>query len=107
MPPPETRDRWRHLLKVWTTSLLMCLAANPQRQTVQVTKARLEEYYEFIHGPDIAIKTPTPALATLVTDETPGCASSNTSTPGTHYPKPWASTKGTSSSGNGKCTNPP
>ena len=51
-----------HAHKVFTITLLMCTVAFPQFPKFDVTHSDLEEFYQWLHGPAIASRTPAPSV---------------------------------------------
>ena len=63
---PQTWESWKRQTLIFRTSLLMCIAANPQHGNIQVDKKVLDELYDFIEGPEIATRPNTrPTLAVM------------------------------------------
>ena len=60
---------WRQLERLhqtFRTTLLMCTAALPQFGNLKVTKAELDDWYDWFYGEDIAGRRPPPSDTTLL-----------------------------------------
>ena len=54
------------LRQTFRTTLLMCTAALPQFGNLKVTKAELDDWYDWFYGEDIAGRRPPPSDTTLL-----------------------------------------
>ena len=64
--------QWNQTMNIWQPGLLMCTIACPQQKHLQITRAELEDYYDFINGPNISQKTPAPSHTTVLSAERNG-----------------------------------
>ena len=55
---PTSRRQLERLHQPFRTTLLMCTAALPQFGNLKVTKAELDDWYDWFYGEDIAGRTP-------------------------------------------------
>jgi hypothetical protein len=62
---PTTLKQLEHAHKVFTITLLMCTVAFPQFPKFDVTYSDLEDFYQWLHGPAIAARTPAPSVQVL------------------------------------------
>jgi len=60
--PPYTMDQWKRQMKVWMVSLLMAIASHPHQLHLQITKTELEEFYDWLWGPDVMGRENPPSL---------------------------------------------
>ena len=51
---------------VFRTTTLMGIYANPTQTKLHITKAKLDKFYEFIYGTDLAGRSPPPPLAIMM-----------------------------------------
>jgi len=66
---PSSMDGARKLWRIFRTTLLMCVDAQPQVSGLQVEHSEVDEFYQFLQGPSIAKKDPPPSVKTLVLAE--------------------------------------
>ena len=63
---PTSRRQLERLHQTFRTTLLMCTAALPQFGNLKVTKAELDDWYDWFYGEDIAGRRPPPSDTTLL-----------------------------------------
>ena len=63
---PASRRQLERLHQTFRTTLLMCTAALPQFGNLKVTKAELDDWYDWFYGEDIAGRRPPPSDTTLL-----------------------------------------
>ena len=63
---PASRRQLERLHQIFRTTLLMCTAALPQFGNLKVTKAELDDWYDWFYGEDIAGRRPPPSDTTLL-----------------------------------------
>ena len=63
---PEDRRQLERMIRVFCTTLLMCLSAFPQHSKLQITKGDLDDWYQWFWGPEIAAAHPRPGDRTLL-----------------------------------------
>ena len=51
--PPATWAQWREMTQIFRTSLLMCTAGASQHSHLQIDKETLDDFYNFVEGPDV------------------------------------------------------
>ena len=66
---PSTMDAVRRVWCLFRTNLLMCVAANPHRELLQVTPLQLEELYRFVDGPLLSGRSPQPGPHVMLAAE--------------------------------------
>ena len=63
---PTSRRQLERLHQTFRTTLRMCTAALPQFGNLKVTKAELDDWYDWFYGEDIAGRRPPPSDTTLL-----------------------------------------
>ena len=63
---PTSRRQLERLHQTFRTTLLMCTAALPQFGNLKVTKAELDDWFDWFYGEDIAGRRPPPSDTTLL-----------------------------------------
>ena len=63
---PENWEQWKHQELVWRTSVLMAVASNPHHTNLQITKKELDNFYNWLYGPDVAGRSPPPPLRVMM-----------------------------------------
>ena len=59
---PQTRPQLERMHMVFRNNLLMCTLAFPQFQQFDITKADLDEWYDWFYGPSIGFGVHTPVV---------------------------------------------
>ena len=63
---PTSRRQLERLHQTFRAALLVCTAALPQFGNLKVTKAELDDWYDWFYGEDIAGRRPPPSDTTLL-----------------------------------------
>ena len=58
---PRTRRQLERMRMVFRTTLLMCIAGQPQFAHLHITKDALDEWYDWLYGEDIVGRRPPPS----------------------------------------------
>ncbi|CAE8722080.1 unnamed protein product [Polarella glacialis] len=66
---PRDYESWERQMTIWRSTLLMCIWSNPQEIRLQITKAELDEFYDYLLGDDIYKRKPQPSLKTMMISE--------------------------------------
>ena len=66
---PTTWDAWKRQLEVFKTSLLMVIYCFPMQPRIQITKKKLDKYYDFLLGPDLVGRDTQPTLRVMIQAE--------------------------------------
>ncbi|CAE8611384.1 unnamed protein product, partial [Polarella glacialis] len=66
---PHDYESWERQMTIWRNTLLMCIWSNPQEIRLQITKAELDEFYDYLLGDDIYKRKPQPSLKTMMISE--------------------------------------
>ena len=66
---PHDYESWERQMTIWRNTLLMCIWSNPQEIRLQITKAELDEFYDYLLGDDIYKRKPQPSLKTIMISE--------------------------------------
>ena len=66
---PKEEKTWKQTMTVFRTTLLMCLAGNPNQVKLKLTKESLDEFYEWIYGDQLMTRTPAPSLKVIMYTE--------------------------------------
>jgi hypothetical protein len=61
--------QWKKTLMVFRTTMLMCLAGNPNQAKLKLSKESLHGFYDWIYGNEIMTRSPAPSLKVLMTAE--------------------------------------
>ena len=64
--PPTTLEQWKRQMRVWVTSLLMAICSHPHQTHLQVPKRALDDFYEWMWGPDLMGRDNPPSLAAMM-----------------------------------------
>ena len=64
--PPMSWEQWKKQMKVWTTTLLMAVAANPHQTHLQVAKDTIDDFYEWMYGTDLMTRHNPPTLEVMM-----------------------------------------
>ena len=67
--PPTTWEAWKRQMKVFRTSLLMVIWCYPSQTHLQITKQNLDDFYDFIYGPDVTGRDNPPSLNVIMRAE--------------------------------------
>ncbi|CAE8732808.1 unnamed protein product [Polarella glacialis] len=66
---PHDYESWERQMTIWRNTLLMCIWSNPQEIRLQISKAELDEFYDYLLGDDIYKRKPQPSLKTIMISE--------------------------------------
>jgi hypothetical protein len=66
---PSGEKQWKHTMTVFRTTLLMCLAGNPNQTKLKLTKVSLDEFYDWLYGDQMLTRTPAPSLKVVMYTE--------------------------------------
>jgi hypothetical protein len=66
---PGTWDAWKKQMQVFCTSLLMAIFANQHQTQFQISKQKLDDFYAWLYGSDIADRHNPPSLQTIMAAE--------------------------------------
>ena len=66
---PTSMDQWKKQMTVFKNSILMCTWMFPQFASFDVDVPAMDDFYEFLFGPNIATRTPSPSLKVLMVAE--------------------------------------
>jgi hypothetical protein len=62
---PVVEKSWRRTMMIWRTSLLMACSVCPHVGTVDLTKDKLDKFYDFLYGETIMTREPAPSLSVM------------------------------------------
>ncbi|CAE7365451.1 AHNAK, partial [Symbiodinium sp. CCMP2592] len=65
----QSEKQWKRVLMIWRTSLLMVVATCTGPSCIHLTKADLDDFYNFLFGDTIMGREPAPSLGVLMTAE--------------------------------------
>ncbi|CAE7501276.1 unnamed protein product [Symbiodinium sp. CCMP2592] len=65
----QSEKQWKRVLMIWRTSLLMVVATCTGPSCIHLTKADLDDFYNFLFGDTIMGREPAPSLRVLMTAE--------------------------------------
>jgi hypothetical protein len=66
---PHDYESWERQMTIWRNTLLMSICANPQEIRLQISKADLDEFYDYLLVDDIYKRKPQPSLKTMMISE--------------------------------------
>ena len=62
---PQNVEEWKRQMIVFRNTLLMCIWAHPEQSQLQITKSCLDDFYNFLYGPDILQTGPSLTVARI------------------------------------------
>jgi hypothetical protein len=66
---PREEKTWKQTMNVFRTTLLMCLAGNPNQTKLKLSKESLDDFYEWIYGEQMLTRQPAPSLKVVMYTE--------------------------------------
>ena len=66
---PSGEKQWKQTMTVFRTTLLMCLAGNPNQANLKLTKESLDEFYDWMYGDELLQRSPAPSLKVVMYTE--------------------------------------
>ena len=64
--PPTTLEQWKRQMKVWMVSILMSTCSHPHQTHLQIKKQDLDDFYEWMWGPDLMGRDNPPSLSSMM-----------------------------------------
>ena len=64
--PPYTMEQWKRQMRVWVTSLLMAIYSHPHQTHLHIKKSELDDFYEWLWGPDVMGRESPPTLKSMM-----------------------------------------
>jgi hypothetical protein len=66
---PGGEKQWKQTMTVFRTTLLMCLAGNPNQTKLKLTKVSLDDFYEWLYGDQMLTRSRAPSLKVVMYTE--------------------------------------
>ena len=63
---PQDYETWKRQMLVFRTSLLMAIFANPTQTILYIPKTKLDNFYKFLYGSELAGRSPPPPLGVMM-----------------------------------------
>ena len=104
-PDPRTRRQLERTHTVFRTTLLMCIAGQPQFAHLRLSKETLDEWYEWFYGRTSRVADPPWNECSNSQSAAHGARFMTWSTPVHHSLRPFPSSVMTTFSGRGRCMN--
>jgi hypothetical protein len=63
---PQDYESWKRQMLVFRASLLMAIFSNPTQTALQITKTKLDDFYKFLYGTELAGRSPQPPVTVMM-----------------------------------------